>query len=257
MINFPDAPTLNQVVTVGNATWQWDGTKWVSYAGMLYIAQTGDTPPASPSPVNGNLWYDTVGANLYVYFNDGTSSQWVPSSNQLSVNPVPISNGGTGAITNLLALDNLSGASGATSGPLTRSSVGTWAVGGPTPVDMLAFNGMQVNGGMDISQELGTTGRSTDGYVVDAWRVDHNGTMVHFAAPVATIAPGFSNHLAVNITTAEASIAGPDYMLSKPTGWMFRRYNGRTYFQKQFHTTECCQLSVSVRCHQHLLSYRH
>lgn len=80
-------------------------------------------------------------------------------------------------------------------------------------VDTLALNGLQVNGGMDISQELGTAGRSTDGYVVDAWRVDHNGTMAHFTLPYATIAPGFSNHLVITITTAQTSITGPDYML--------------------------------------------
>jgi hypothetical protein len=29
-LNFPDAPTANQVYTVGNATWIWDTVKWVA-----------------------------------------------------------------------------------------------------------------------------------------------------------------------------------------------------------------------------------
>ena len=37
----------------------------------------GDTPPASP--VNGALWFDSVGAQLYVFYSDPTSDQWVPS----------------------------------------------------------------------------------------------------------------------------------------------------------------------------------
>ena len=34
-----------------------------------------DTAPASPAV--GNLWWDSVGGQLYIYYNDGTSSQWV------------------------------------------------------------------------------------------------------------------------------------------------------------------------------------
>lgn len=40
---------------------------------------TGDTPPGSPT--DGDLWYDTVSAGLYVYYADGTSSQWVSTYN--------------------------------------------------------------------------------------------------------------------------------------------------------------------------------
>src|SRR6185436_6792544 len=39
----------------------------------------GDAPPASPS--QGTGWFDSAGGQLYVYYNDGTSSQWVPASN--------------------------------------------------------------------------------------------------------------------------------------------------------------------------------
>jgi hypothetical protein len=34
----------------------------------------GDTAPATPAA--GDLWFD--GSNLYIRFNDGTSTQWVP-----------------------------------------------------------------------------------------------------------------------------------------------------------------------------------
>jgi hypothetical protein len=41
-----------------------------------------DTPPASPTP--GLLWWDSVGGQLYLWYVDANSSQWVPASNQIS-----------------------------------------------------------------------------------------------------------------------------------------------------------------------------
>ena len=40
----------------------------------------GDTPPVGP--LAGALWFDSVGGQLYVWFNDGSSNQWVPTTNQ-------------------------------------------------------------------------------------------------------------------------------------------------------------------------------
>jgi hypothetical protein len=40
----------------------------------------GVTPPASPSV--GALWWDSVGGQGYIWYNDGTSSQWAPFTNQ-------------------------------------------------------------------------------------------------------------------------------------------------------------------------------
>jgi hypothetical protein len=31
MINFPDAPTINQLFTTAGKTWLWNGTKWIAY----------------------------------------------------------------------------------------------------------------------------------------------------------------------------------------------------------------------------------
>ena len=39
----------------------------------------GDTPPASPT--SGALWFDSTGTQLYIYYNDGSSSQWVVANN--------------------------------------------------------------------------------------------------------------------------------------------------------------------------------
>jgi hypothetical protein len=53
-----------------------DGT-WASGATVT----VGDTPPASPNP--GALWWDSVGANLYIWYIDPTGpGQWVVVINQ-------------------------------------------------------------------------------------------------------------------------------------------------------------------------------
>jgi len=41
---------------------------------------TSDTAPVSPS--DGDLWYDSVGGRMYVYYDDGDTSQWVDSAPQ-------------------------------------------------------------------------------------------------------------------------------------------------------------------------------
>ena len=48
----------------------------MAIASPVYI---GDTPPANPT--NGTLWFDSVGTQLYVRYNDPNSNQWVPAAN--------------------------------------------------------------------------------------------------------------------------------------------------------------------------------
>jgi hypothetical protein len=62
---------------------------WAPAAGGGASISISDTPPGSPTA--GALWWDSVGGQLYLFYNDGSSSQWVPSSNQ------PGPTGATGA----------------------------------------------------------------------------------------------------------------------------------------------------------------
>jgi len=61
----------------------WDPatSSWVNIgpitAGIPYV---NTTPP--PSPAVGDLWFDTVGLQMYIWYNDGTSIQWAPVINQ-------------------------------------------------------------------------------------------------------------------------------------------------------------------------------
>jgi hypothetical protein len=69
-LDFPNSPTNGQIY----GEWQYDGTKWVSAVtnGNVFV---GDTPPSSP--VAGNLWWNSSDGNLYLFYNDGNSQQWV------------------------------------------------------------------------------------------------------------------------------------------------------------------------------------
>ena len=49
-----------------------NGTLWVPSGGGVTVSAT-----APSTPIAGDAWYDTVDGTLYVYYNDGDSSQWV------------------------------------------------------------------------------------------------------------------------------------------------------------------------------------
>lgn len=79
-LDFPANPTTGATYSAAGLTWAWDGTKWESVGtagggGGGASVSVGATPPASP--IVGDLWWDTVSGNLYCYYNDGDSSQWV------------------------------------------------------------------------------------------------------------------------------------------------------------------------------------
>ena len=52
-------------------------TKWVTPAAGGASVTVSDTAPVSPSA--GALWWNSVLGTMFIYFNDGNSSQWVPA----------------------------------------------------------------------------------------------------------------------------------------------------------------------------------
>ena len=60
-----------------------DGTTITISSGVISSAGLVVVSSVAPSPVqSGALWYDLVGGQLYVWANDGSSSQWVVAVNQ-------------------------------------------------------------------------------------------------------------------------------------------------------------------------------
>ena len=48
-------------------------------------AYTDGVPPVSPA--DGRLWWDSTSGNLFVFYDDGTSSQWVPATSTVAMPP--------------------------------------------------------------------------------------------------------------------------------------------------------------------------
>ena len=79
------------------------------------------------------------------------------------------------------------------------------------PFDALAFNGMQMNGSMEVSQVSGTLAFTGSGYVLDGWSVAATGPAIS-AQQVTDAPPGYANSLKVTVTTADAAPAAGDFL---------------------------------------------
>ena len=95
VVNFPDNPSDGDTQDVGGITYTYSSSKgyWTAAAsggggGGGASVTTDDTAPSSPN--DGDLWWDSDGGKMYVYYADADSSQWVSVS-------VPGPVGATGA----------------------------------------------------------------------------------------------------------------------------------------------------------------
>ncbi len=72
--NFPNSPSNGATHTFGGTTYTYNSTKgvWKASADAMAVS---DTPPSSPEA--GALWFDSSVAKSYIYYNDGSSAQWV------------------------------------------------------------------------------------------------------------------------------------------------------------------------------------
>jgi hypothetical protein len=76
-IDFPDFPTDGQIFTSNGQSWVYIAAtnSWDSI--ISSGAVVSNTAPTSPAP--GDIWWNSTDGNLYVYYNDGDSAQWVVS----------------------------------------------------------------------------------------------------------------------------------------------------------------------------------
>mgnify|MGYP003638898391 CR=1 FL=1 len=93
-MNFPDSPSNGDRVALNGKLYAYDDTasKWTPVTGARVTLS--DTAPLSPSA--GDLWFDTADGSLYVYYNDGSSSQWVSFSGSTGRTGTTGTTGGVG-----------------------------------------------------------------------------------------------------------------------------------------------------------------
>jgi hypothetical protein len=74
--------------TVANGPGAFNPAQWSQIGGSVSV---GDVAPANPQP--GTLWWDSVGGQMYVWYVDPNTSQWVVANNGTSTDYLPLSGG--------------------------------------------------------------------------------------------------------------------------------------------------------------------
>ena len=82
-VTFPPNPTVGDIVLLNDTEYQWDGIVWTrvttGVTGDALVPIGPDPGPANPQP--GQLWWrNDPDGNLYIFYEDATSAQWVPAS---------------------------------------------------------------------------------------------------------------------------------------------------------------------------------
>jgi len=70
-INFPDSPTVDEIYSVGDKSWLWNGTYWEVQGSPTSTFSASDTAPSSPSA--GDIWYRSDTSQTLIYYD----STWV------------------------------------------------------------------------------------------------------------------------------------------------------------------------------------
>ena len=152
-INFPDSPsngdthTANGVVFTYNST----STLWdtISSGGGGSSVTVSDTAPTSPS--DGDQWFDSTDGSLSVYYNDGSSSQWISTSGAAGAAGTNGSDGSATSYANLAAF------------PSSGNTVGNFGFATDTK-SVYIWDGTEwdrINSGGDENPRLTTTPSST------------------------------------------------------------------------------------------------
>lgn len=80
IIDFPSSPTVNQVFTSGDRSWQWTGSVWMSVAKSAEPGRFVVSATAPTNPVDGDAWFDSVTAQMFLYYD----SYWVEVGTNMS-----------------------------------------------------------------------------------------------------------------------------------------------------------------------------
>ena len=80
-------------------------------------------------------------------------------------------------------------------------------------LDAYAYSGMQINGSMEVSQELGTDGTGTGTkYALDGWKLSRGGVPAVTARQAVSPIFGLTNILWIAVNTAQPTLTSSDYV---------------------------------------------
>jgi hypothetical protein len=175
--------------------------------------------------VNSGIDTQSCGSGGSSFFGGGGAyTSWLNAGNGNASNYGSGGAGGNGQSTNAAGGNGSSGFVIITefiSTVVAVTSSGVYAA----PFDALAYNGMQINGSMEVVQQGGSTGTNNT-YIGDGWKFLTAGAMVvSSACALAPIAPGFSSVLYALTTTPQTTLGASDYVvITQPIeGWRIVR----------------------------------
>ena len=94
VLNFPNAPTDGQIFPAPNGVlYRWDAGAhvWLVWGSGSNVAIVGSMPPSNPTP--GQLWWSDELGQLFIFYDDSSSQQWVPASPVIFEPYLPLSGG--------------------------------------------------------------------------------------------------------------------------------------------------------------------
>lgn len=176
VLNFPDSPTNGQEYE----GYVYDSTDnvWNRLPNNPEFVRFSENPPSNPQ--EGTLWYDTTAAKMYVYYNDGSSSQWVS------------------------AVGGVAGQEG-TAGQMLIHDGTEWVATNGRSRNLIYNGAMQVH--QRGTSATGITGN--DYFTADRWRsaINNLGTWTQTVENDGPTGSGLTKSLKVLCTTANASPA--------------------------------------------------
>jgi hypothetical protein len=180
----------------------WDGEKWTTLGGAIGSTGASDAIPA-PDTTAGAAGSSTLWARgdhshpalaaPYVRY-DATQTLTTPQQQQATTNIVAVS-GNPQSLT------------------VPQQQQARQNIYAP-PFDAMAYGGLQINGGMEVSQERGSSGTTANNtFICDGWPLFFNGTMAVTGAQITTpYFSGFPSWSFVSVQTAQPSLAAGDYV---------------------------------------------
>ena len=183
-----------------NGTW----SGWLKAVGT----SMSGTPPASPT--DGMFWWDPTRGKLFVWYSDPNTAQWVEAVAMPDMNPDDF--------VRIDAPQTL------TPTQQTQARQNIYAA----PFDAMAYNGMQINGSMEVSQESGTATVAVANALkntLDGWIFYSSGAQTMNCQQIATGPAGFSysNYASSAIANAAPAAGNCAVFFQRIEGWRVAR----------------------------------